>query len=266
MGAKDRRAGRAVILASSLAFHPGDPAAALGRVLELGYRGLEVLCDPPWHPRGWPASTVRALAGSGAVLSLHAPIADVNLMSPHPQARAFAEAELRRTVVLAAELGASGVTFHIGYRSTGSPYDPPWEEAKEAIGRLAELARGLGVELLLENDPRLPLLFLWDLNLYADVLEELDLPGTLDLGHAWTAHGKEALSLIPRIAGRIREVHLHDNHGQDDEHLPLGSGVVDTRAALALLTPEQLVVEAKTPEALAHDIGWLERNLRLASL
>lgn len=245
------------LLASSLAYHPLPPDEVLKRALELGYRGVEILCDPPWHPRGWPPRLVGELAASGALVSLHAPIADVNLISPHPAARALAEAELARTLALAAELRAHGVTFHIGYRSTGVPYAPPWGEAKAAIHRLAARARGLGLVLTLENDSKSPYTFLWDLGAFGEVLEELDLRGTLDLGHAWTAHGEATLEFLPRLAPRIHTVHLHDNHGQADDHLPLGSGMVKVREALKLLSPELVVVEARSPEDLAHDLRWL---------
>ena len=181
----------------------------------------------------------------------------MNLISPHPAARAFAEAELARTLTLAAALNARGVTFHLGYRSTGVRYQPPWEEAKAAVRRLDSRAKSLGVKLCLENDPKSPYAFLWDLELFEKLLSELGIPGTLDLGHAWTAHGEGVLELLPQLAPHIHTVHLHDNRGRTDDHLPLGTGVVKVREALARLSPELLVVEALSPADLGHDLRWL---------
>jgi len=247
------------ILASSLAFHPARPDEALKRALALGYQGLEVLCDPPWHPRGWPPRLVRALAARrDAVLSLHAPIADVNLISPHPEARAFAEAELARTLVLAARLGARGMTFHIGYRSTGVPYDPPWEETKAAIRRLSARARALGVTIALENDPKSPYALLWDLELFGELLAELGIPGTLDLGHAWIAYRKQVFELIPRLVPLVHTVHLHDNRGDRDEHLGLGEGTLDLGRAWPLLAGVPVVVlEVNRPAGLTGSLELL---------
>lgn len=243
-----------------MAYHPLAPEEGLERATALGYEGLEILCDPPWHPRGWAPGLVRKLAEAGAILSLHAPIADVNLLSPHPAARAFAEAELARTLILAAALGAEGVTFHLGYRSTGVRYDPPWEEAMAAIRRLSARAESLGVELCLENDPKSPYAFLWDLERFQALLSELGIPGTLDLGHAWTAHGKDALVLLPRLAPHIHTVHLHDNHGQADEHLPLGTGVIEVGRALAILREgaDLFVVEHFAEADLDRSLHWLK--------
>ncbi|MCD5408823.1 sugar phosphate isomerase/epimerase [Candidatus Bipolaricaulota bacterium] len=248
------------LLASSLAYHPLAPDKALKKATALGYGGLEIMCDPPWHPRGWPPGLVRKLAATGALISLHAPIADVNLISPHPAARAFAEAELARTLTLAAELGAQGVTFHLGYRSTGVPYTPPWQEARAAIRRLSARAQGLGVQLQLENDPKSPYTFLWDLEQFEEFLIELGIPGTLDLGHAWTAHGEDTLKLLPRLAPLIHTVHLHDNHGQSDDHLPLGAGAIEVGRALDILaeTADLFVVEQFSQADLGRSLDWLK--------
>ena len=46
---------------------------------------------------------------------------------------------------------------------------------------------------------------------------------TIDFGHANTR------GLVPEfaaIADRATHVHIHDNHGASDEHLPLGEGTV----------------------------------------
>ena len=66
------------------------------------------------------------------------------------------------------------------------------------------------------------------------------LPGlcmTLDLGHGEIlSQSNASFGFIARFPGRIRHVHLHDNHGgsgvQDDLHLPIGEGCVDFAAIL----------------------------------
>lgn len=224
------------LLLSSLALHPQDPRLALGRARELGFQGVEVLCEPPWHPRGWSPGLIRDIAeGRGdLVLSLHAPIADLNLLSPNPEARRLAEVELARAVLLAARLGAEALTLHLGRRSSGI-LEPAWDEAKAALRRLAGRAADLGVELCLENDPRTRDALLWDLEAFRELLAETGLKGTLDLGHAWTAHGEGTLGLLPGLSGMVHVIHIHDNHGTADEHLIPGDGSVDLRRALLAL-------------------------------
>ena len=60
---------------------------------------------------------------------------------------------------------------------------------------------------------------------------------TLDLGHGEIlSHRNAAFDFIARFPGRIRHLHLHDNHGgsgvEDDLHLPIGEGCVDFAAIL----------------------------------
>lgn len=255
----------AELLASSLAFHPQPPSQVLSWAAAAGLRGVEVLCDPPWHPGAWPTAeraAARRARDRGALLSLHAPITDVNLMSPHPRVRKLAEEEVRATLALAADIGAGSVTFHLGYRpAMGAAVDPPWEGARAALARLRARARALGVHLCLENDGRHPQVFLGQLPAYRDLLAELALPGTLDLGHAWTVHGAETAALLPDLMPFLHAVHLHDNHGKRDEHLPLGQGTVNLPTLWPQLRALPLkIIEVLTPVAVLESQKWLAQH------
>jgi sugar phosphate isomerase/epimerase len=240
------------LLASSLAFHPESPDRVVPRVAEMGFAGMEFLCEPPWHPAAWSPALVRRVRGAGGELSLHVPVADVNLMSPHPGVRALAEDEIAATLELAAKLGVATVTFHLGYRpAMGTSHEPPWGAAFDAARRLRHQASAAGIALCLENDPKLPGAYLWDLARFQDVLRELGLPGTLDLGHAWISHGLDALAQLPELVPHLQVVHLHDNRGTYDEHLTLGEGDVDVDRAWAVLKGVPLaVIEVKEPGGL----------------
>ncbi len=254
------------LLISTLAFHPQSPSAAARWATEQGFDGLEVLCEPPWLPSQWPAGERRAVAGARLHLSLHAPVADVNLMSPHPGARKLAEGELAASVELAAELEAPWLTFHLGGRPImGVPHQPPWQEARQALHRLAKRAAALGVGLGLENDPRLPGLYLCDLEEFARFLGETGLAGVLDVGHAWTVHGREAVGKLTALVPRLRGAHLHDNDGVFDAHLGLGEGSVDVEAVWPSVSGlEFIALEAACLQGLrrshAFVLGLPKRN------
>jgi sugar phosphate isomerase/epimerase len=55
----------------------------------------------------------------------------------------------------------------------------------------------------------------------------------LDLGHAHVTVGVP--DAIATLHGRIASVHVHDNHGQKDEHLWPGDGAIDWPATVAAL-------------------------------
>lgn len=247
------------LLASSLAFHPAPPDEALARALELGFEGVEFLLDPPWEPGAWGPALLRRVRALGGEVSVHVPVADVNLLSPHPGARTLAEREIARSLRLAAALGARTVTFHVGYKPlAGAPHVPPWDEAWSAVCRLRERAEGLGVELCLENDPRHPHAYLSDLARFREVLGERGLRGTLDLGHAWISHGRALLPLLPPLVPHLQVVHLHGNRGEADEHLPVGAGDLPWGELVPLIqTVPTWVLEVKDPAALRASRAWL---------
>jgi sugar phosphate isomerase/epimerase len=146
------------------------------------------------------------------------------------------EPTVNRLLDLAGELGIPLYTQHL------------WLDARfvsaevlaakvELLGRWAERAQQAGVTLCIEN-----------LSEHADhfapaFAQVPDLGLTLDLGHgqilAPEDTGNASFALISRFAGRIRHVHLHDNHGgdrsKDDLHLPLGKGKVDFAGILGAL-------------------------------
>ena len=67
----------------------------------------------------------------------------------------------------------------------------------------------------------------------------------LDLGHAHVTVGIAAA--IGTLGARIASVHVHDNHGQKDEHLWPGDGTIDwtptAEALKKLATPPAIVLE-----------------------
>ena len=65
-----------------------------------------------------------------------------------------------------------------------------------------------------------------------DALPELFM--MLDIGHA-NLHGGRAEKSIRHFAERVNHIHLHDNDGTADQHLPPGAGTVDWPAVIQAL-------------------------------
>ena len=60
-----------------------------------------------------------------------------------------------------------------------------------------------------------------------------DLRMTLDIGHAFLAGGlNNILDFIGVLGNRIHHVHANDNFGTEDNHLPIGAGIIDFRLVL----------------------------------
>jgi sugar phosphate isomerase/epimerase len=69
---------------------------------------------------------------------------------------------------------------------------------------------------------------------FRTVLEEFpDLSMTLDIGHAFVAGGmNNVLEFVNGVGNRIVHVHANDNLGREDNHLPVGAGLIDFHEVL----------------------------------
>lgn len=56
----------------------------------------------------------------------------------------------------------------------------------------------------------------------------------LDIGHA-NLHGKKINEFITKYGKKLVHVHMHDNHGKGDEHLPIGKGNINFKKVILAL-------------------------------
>jgi sugar phosphate isomerase/epimerase len=58
----------------------------------------------------------------------------------------------------------------------------------------------------------------------------------LDIPHAFTSGGMESVTeYIKTFKEKIIHIHWHDNHGNSDEHLPIGKGLIDHEQIVRIL-------------------------------
>jgi sugar phosphate isomerase/epimerase len=81
---------------------------------------------------------------------------------------------------------------------------------------------------------------------------------TLDIGHANLGGGKNKSSeFIQRYGYRIGHVHANDNFGKQDNHLPIGAGIIDFERILRELKEAQYD-ETITLEVFSRDRDYLK--------
>ena len=145
---------------------------------------------------------------------------NLNLIDPEKSHRIAAMDEVKRALETAEQIPISAITLHLGLK------DEPWnlralENSLTAIEHLKAFAHPLGVKVLLENLQN-------EVTTPEHLLEILrvghfDNVGiTLDLGHAHLANPENNIGIdaaFELLKPRIAELHLHDNHGTQDEHL-----------------------------------------------
>lgn len=198
----------------------------------------------------------RAVAGLDVPISVHGPFFRVDLGSTS-EARRRAAVELhRRHLQIATALGATTYLVHPDRQRRITPRQPTVVAALErSFCELRELQDRYGVPVVVEN---MPVAGFSHFVSPGDI-ELCGLGIALDVGHA--AASGTLPDWLADTRGPLRHVHLHDNHGpaRGDEHLPLGSGIVDAAAVLAVAREAgvSVVIEHKTPGDVVLSLDYL---------
>jgi sugar phosphate isomerase/epimerase len=155
--------------------------------------------------------------------------------SPFETLRKAALREMRSTLEVFAELGASKVTVHpdksipFALGSKGV-----WEKNLESLEAIESMAAPLGITILLENMDR-------TFNRVDQIRNALArMPGLgfhLDVGHAnLNVERNRTEEFLKAFRDRLVHVHLSDNFGKsEDLHLPLGAGAIPWPKIIGLL-------------------------------
>jgi sugar phosphate isomerase/epimerase len=153
------------------------------------------------------------------------------LGSPLPQMRSAAVHTAGEYLHVFAEIGVPAVTVHAHWPPHLFPEEDGLRWQIESLQALLAAAGELGVALLYEpidteHDTAEHL---------AVILEALpDLGCHLDLGHCHL-HGRSPAAMLRQFGARLRHLHVHDNNGREDLHLPPGAGTINwTEVAAAL--------------------------------
>ena len=265
----------------------------LGQVREAGFQGVEIFATRS-HFDYATKTEVQAIGHALAdhqlqLSSLHAPTSrdmSVNREGGVPLSvtevervrRIEAMDELKRVIDVAEDLPFPRMVLHMG--GSREAADPRKRDAAfSTLEHLVLHAKHAGVTICLENttsemgEPAY-------LRSFVDETRLTGLRFNFDIGHAHLADG-DAAGRIARSLEPLRDLvasaHIHDNHGEKDEHLVPHDGTIDweeagrlLRALPAGIVPLTLELKEKTgPEtptlveqitAAAKSLGRLEEE------
>jgi sugar phosphate isomerase/epimerase len=213
-----------------------DPSRPLAEELErIAGLGFE-LVDLTLEPQGaWPvdAAEVRKLLDAHGLQAVGHTAPFLPLASAFPELERPARDLFVRACEIFAELGVTLVNLHPTLRALRGR--DAVERNAEAVAEVAARVEPLGVTVMVENmgggfgTPE-------ELGPLLDAAPNVRFH--LDIGHAnIRPYGQPGRlpALLEAFGDRIAHVHVHDNKGRYDEHLPLGVGNVDFRGAARLL-------------------------------
>jgi len=223
----------------------------LGQISDAKFQGVEIFCARS-HFEYAAKAEAQAMAGALEannlkLVSLHGPTSrDLSAMRESGTPLSICEVErvrrieamdeLKRVIDVADDLPYARLILHMGgSRETADPRKR--DAAFSTLEHLVLHAHHAGITICVENtnsemgDPAY-------LRAFVDETRLTGLRFNFDIGHAHLADGPEE-QRIEKSFAPLRElvsaVHLHDNHGDKDEHLPPFDGSIDWAGAIKTL-------------------------------
>lgn len=160
-------------------------------------------------------------------LTLHGPFLDLNPTSYEPYIQRATKERYHQAYQAALALGARKIVYHTG-RIPQICYIEGWSQ------RMADFwnafleehsVLSIAVENVFDESPK-PI---------ADFASQISAPNfslCLDVGHAHCFSQDSVHTWLETLSPWLSHLHLHDNHGKRDEHLPIGDGSVPWKEIL----------------------------------
>jgi sugar phosphate isomerase/epimerase len=232
----------------------------IGEIAQSEIRSIEIYCTPG-HFNYRSQQAVHDLAGELGehgveVFALHSPTerdvapgresgVPISISDTERIRRIDAMDEVKRALEVAERIPLRFLVQHIGNgRQMADPRK--FDAAFSSLEHLVVFAKARGVAIALENTPD-ELGSPSSLERFIRETHLHDLKLCFDTGHAHMDAGLAPSFEI--MKHRVALVHLHDNHGEKDEHLLPWEGEIDWTATLKTLAsapePVQLVLEVK---------------------
>lgn len=195
---------------------------------------IELFCErPQLFPMNPDSKTIEWLRNIkekyNLEFSLHVPCYDLNPASRNPGVRKLVIEQYTQTFKLANSLDTPHVVVHSGHKSDGNiPDEEALELAIETLRVCQKSALEQNVKMLVENTGYGSISFIKkpdDLRKLVDGISE-SVGIVIDTGHAHL-QGLSLLDCFDLFGKRIIQIHVNDNYGDTDSHLPIGNGDIN---------------------------------------
>jgi sugar phosphate isomerase/epimerase len=166
----------------------------------------------------------------------------VGFGSSHEKVRRGWVEEAKDMIQVASQLKLPFLNFHYNAR-LGRVGAKDWsrnnfvQNFTNSMKELTQFASSLNVQLMLENPPPQGAYSLEGIEYFAQVINSVPkLKFHFDVAHAYIENRMKGVQqYLEAFGDRLVHVHVHDNHGKQDEHLPLGKGKIDFRKVVTAL-------------------------------
>ena len=228
---------------------------------------VEILMDHPrYHHESLSFAEILELKGCYELdVLIHASATATNFISISPEMRKASYQELLKTIFLARKCEAELITFHLGWNpglitSRGFIFKPEWyseHNCRVIKGEMVRFMKEIDSSMIsLENTIELDEKTRQAIEY---LINETDLKLTFDTGH-WKLKSSHGLFL--QHFDRVANIHLHDNRGDYDTHLPLGEGDLDLSVIPFDKYSGYVTLELRDEKAIVKSKEFLENYLK----
>ena len=247
--------------ASSLAGIEKPLEETLEFVENLGLEYVELVHQFPTADIG-----IDILESYNLKYTIHAPFMDVNLASLQEKSRTNSIEQIEESMDFATEINAEAIVVHPGLTSfLPNKYFPKHvlKAAENSIKEIGEYGNDIGVLTTIENMPNFPSMIYQNIHDLNELLVSLDMPMTLDIGHANHAgYPPEAMYF-----DSIKHIHAHDNFGDDDSHLALGEGSIQLNTIINTFEKNNFdgiyIIEVNDFDSIKKSYEFMKKNFKI---
>ena len=158
------------------------------------------------------------------------------------------------------------------YMDTPDHPDEVWAMNEAFLTELADYAKDYDVTVCFENMPFpvFPIASVEHCVTMIDKLGRENLKICLDTGHAAIFNGEDVAHAVRTIGHRLEALHIHDNHGKQDEHLYPGYGIIDwdnfAKALKEIGFDKVISLETCPRDGKFPEEEWCDREYELSEI
>jgi sugar phosphate isomerase/epimerase len=234
---------------------------------DLGYTGWEIVNEGRQKLTSENLDNAKQIAETtDLTITIHLPYSDLNLASLNQPIWEETVRQMKACLDLASSFSRLAVVHpgHLSPLGMQMP-DAAWAQNILGIQQICDHAAELDMRIAVENMVNMPALLCRQPEEITGIIETVDrenLGFILDVGHANTNGNVERFLELREI---VIHAHLHDNHGERDEHLPVGNGTVPWNKVAEAFQDYtgRLVTESRSLEEGQRSVNRLKKLMNL---